>query len=323
MSKTQNIVVAGAGTFGTAMAERLAWNDNNNVVLHSIEADVVEAINTEHRNTKYFPMHVLSSKLSATTDFNVYTDADVILLVIPSKAIVPFSKQIAEYTKGKNPLVINLAKGMSDDGAFITEKIPFSRTASMKGPSFAIEVLHGIPTSFTFGGKREDYIEFKNQTLRDTGLYLDYTKDIRAVELMSILKNMYAIGLGLVSGRYNSPNVDFMIYTKCVNEMRELLKLYECDPEVIFKYCGIGDLGLTGLNDLSRNRTLGMLIGKGFTYDQNGSSATVVEGHRTIKLIGELTRAHHLEEDFPIIQALYSLMYEGTSLMDYLNAVFK
>ncbi len=323
MSKTQNIVVAGAGTFGTAMAERLAWNVNNHVILHSIEADVVEAINAEHRNTKYFPMHVLSSELSATTDFNVYTDADVILLVIPSKAIVPFSKQIAEYTKGKDPLVINLAKGMSDDGAFITEKIPFARTASMKGPSFAIEVLHGIPTAFTFGGKMEDYIEFKNQTLKDTGLYLDYTKDIRAVELMSILKNMYAIGLGLVSGRYNSPNVDFLIYTKCVNEMRELLKLYDCDPEVIFKYCGIGDLGLTGLNDLSRNRTLGMLIGKGFTYDQNGSSATVVEGHRTIKLIGELTRNNNLQDDFPIIQALYSLMYEGTSLMDYLNAVFK
>ncbi len=323
MSQKQNIVVAGAGTFGTAMAERLSWNKNNKVVLHSIEADVVHAINTEHRNSKYFPMHVLSSELSATTDFNIYKEADVILLVIPSKAIVSFSNQIAEYTKGRDPLVINLAKGMSDDGAFITEKIPFKRTASMKGPSFAIEVLNGIPTSFTFGGKKEDFKNFRDETLKNTSLYLDYTKDIRAVELMSILKNMYAIGLGLVSGRYNSPNVDFMIYTKCVNEMRKLLELYQCDDEVIFKYCGIGDLGLTGLNDLSRNRTLGMLIGKGFTYDQNGSSATVVEGHRTIKLIGELTRAHKLEEQFPIIQALYRLMYEGNTLIDYLEEVFK
>ena len=323
MDKIQNIVIAGAGTFGTAIAERLSWNRNNKVVLHSIETDVIESINQDHRNTKYFPMHILSSALTSTADFNIFKTADVILLVIPSKAIVPFSEKIATYTKGNDPLVINLAKGMSDDGAFITEKIPFKRTASVKGPSFAIEVLNGIPTAFTFGGNREDYKAFKTITLKDTGLYLDYTQDVRAVELMSILKNMYAIGIGLVSGRYNSPNVDFMIYTKCVNEMRKLLKLYGCDEEVIFKCSGIGDLGLTGLNDLSRNRTLGMLIGKGFTYDQNSSSATVVEGHRTIKLIGELTKENNLEEDFPIIQALYRLMYEDHNLVNYISDVFK
>jgi Glycerol-3-phosphate dehydrogenase len=323
MNTKQNIVVAGAGTFGTAIAERLSWNKNNNVVLHSIEKEVITSINENHRNVKYFPMHVLSSDLSATDDFSVFATADVILLVIPSKAIVPFSEKIATYTKGRDPLVINLAKGMSEEGAFITEKIPFRRTASMKGPSFAIEVLNGIPTAFTFGGNRADYIEFKDKTLKDTGLYLDYTSNIRGVELMSILKNMYAIGIGLVSGRYNSPNVDFMIYTKCVNEMKMLLKLYDCDDSVIFKYCGIGDLGLTGLNDLSRNRTLGMLIGKGFTYDQNGSSATVVEGHRTIKLIGELTRQRQMEADFPIVQALYRLMYEGMPLLDYMVEVFR
>lgn len=323
MDNFVNIVVAGAGTFGTAIAERLTWNKNNKVILHSIEKDVVKTINEEHRNFKYFPMHILSPRLSATESFSVFETADIILLVIPSKAIVPFSNQIATYTKGRNPLVINLAKGMSDDGAFITEKIPFEKTASMKGPSFAIEVLNGIPTAFTFGGTREDYKRFKSEALKDTSLYLDYTSDVRAVELMSILKNMYAIGIGLVSGRYNSPNVDFMIYTKCVDEMRKLLEIFECNPEVIFKYCGIGDLGLTGLNDLSRNRTLGMLIGKGFTYEQNGSSITVVEGHRTIKLIGELTREKGLEEDFPIIQALYKLMYEGDTLFDYMDKVFK
>ena len=208
---------------------------------------------------------------------------------------------------------------LSDDGAFITEKIPFSRTASMKGPSFAIETLNGFPTAFTFGGKRADYDYFKSKVLPSTGFSLDYSRDVRAVELASILKNMYAIAIGLVSGRYNSPNVDFLVYTKAVNEMRGLLHMFECDEETIFRYCGIGDLGLTSLNDLSRNRTFGMLIGKGFSYDEK-SGATVIEGKRTIRLIGEIVAKNKREEEFPLVMSLYKLMYESSSLNDYITA---
>ena len=207
---------------------------------------------------------------------------------------------------------------MSDDGAFITEKIPFERTASMKGPSFAIETLNGFPTAFTFGGKRSDYEYFKREVIAYTGFSLDYSSDVRAVELNSILKNMYAIAIGLVSGRYNSPNVDFLVYTKAVNEMRGLLNLFSCDEETIFRYCGIGDLGLTSLNDLSRNRTFGMLIGKGFSYDEK-SGATVIEGKRTIRLIGEIVTEKKRENDFPLVMSLYRLMYQGSSLNDYIT----
>jgi glycerol-3-phosphate dehydrogenase (NAD(P)+) len=303
------------------MAERLSWNTNNTVILWSIEEDVVEDINKNHRNTKYFPTHFLNTSIRATGDKKVFQAADCVLLVIPSKAIVSFTEEIKNMTKD-TCMVINLAKGMSDDGAFITEQIPFLRTASMKGPTFAIEVLHGLPTSFTFGGKREDYLELKETILKGTGLYLDYTDDIRSVELMSILKNMYAIAIGLVSGRFNSPNVDFLIYTKAVGEMRKFLSLFDCSTETIFCYCGLGDLGLTSLNDLSRNRTLGLLMGKGFSLEYSGNSSTVIEGSRTVKLMGEITREKQVEQDFPLVQALYRLMYEGESLNDYMAAVF-
>lgn len=321
--KKQNIVVAGGGVFGTSMAERLAWNSENRVVIHSIEPDVVESINRYHKNTKYFPTRYLNRDVRATGDYSIFQDADVILLVIPSKFIVSFSNEIKNHIpEGRNPLVINLAKGMSDEGAFLTENIPFKRTASMKGPSFAIEVLNGFPTAFTFGGNIEDYHYVKDVIFKDTSLMLDHTDDVRAVELASILKNMYAIAIGLVSGRYNSPNVDYLVYTKAVNEMRGIMKMYHCDDEIMYRYCAIGDLGLTGLNDLSRNRTLGMLIGKGFSYDQH-SSATTIEGHRTTKLIGETIKEKGVEAQFPLVTALYNLMFEKASLNDYLLAVFK
>lgn len=315
------IVIAGAGTFGTSVAERLAWNNENKVYLHTIEEEVAEDIQKMHRNTKYFPTRYINRSIEATVDYEVFKDADVILLVIPSKAIVPFSNQVREHCQGE-PLVVNLAKGMSDDGAFITEKIPFSRRASMKGPSFAIETLNGYPTSFTFGGSRKDYEYFKNRILPDTGFSIDYTDDIKAVELLSILKNMYAIAIGIVSGRYNSPNVDFLVYTKAVNEMKNLLKLFSCGEDAIFCYCGIGDLGLTSLNDLSRNRTFGMLIGKGFSYDEKGG-ATVIEGKRTVRIMGEKVIKEGLENVFPVVTALYKLIYADYSLNEYIMDVLK
>lgn len=320
MRRKNNIVVAGGGVFGTSMAERLAWNSENHVVIHSVEQDVVQTINGQHRNVKYFPTRFLNMNLTASGDYSVFGDADAIFLVIPSKAIVSFSQEMRRYTGDREPLVVNLAKGMSDDGAFITEKIPFSRTASMKGPSFAIEVLNGMPTAFTFGGSREDYLYVKKEVFKGTSLMLDHTGDVRGVELTSILKNMYAIAIGVVSGRYSSPNVDFLVYTRAVNEMRAFLRMFNCDEETIFRYCAIGDLGLTGLNDLSRNRTLGMLIGKGFDYS-TGNTATLVEGHRTIRLLGELTRERGVENDYPIVQALYRLLYEGATLNDYILSV--
>lgn len=309
------IIVAGAGVFGTAISERLAWNRNNEIIIHTIEKDVEEDINKNHQNSKYFPTKFLNYKIKATGDDRIFEDADVIMLVLPSKVIVPFSERIRNNSKS-NPLVVNLAKGMSDQGAFITEDIPFERTASMKGPSFAIETINGFPTAFTFGGKKNDYEYFKKEVLPYTGFTLDYSSDVRAVELLSILKNMYAIAIGLVSGKYDSPNVDFQLYTKAVNEMRELLKLYKCDEETIFNYCGIGDLGLTALNDLSRNRTLGILLGKGFALDQK-NNATTIEGLRTIKLIGEMTKKAGNPEDFPLVQNLYNLIYSKGTINDY------
>lgn len=317
-----NIVVAGAGVFGTAVAERLAWNRNNHVTLHTIEKDVEKDINENHQNTKYFPTKFVNPGIVATSDDSVFEEADVIMLVLPSKVIVPFSERIRKTTK-KNPLVVNLAKGMSDSGAFITEDIPFERKASMKGPSFAIETMNGFPTSFTFGGTAEDYVYFKTTVLPHTGFTLDYTSDIRSVELCSILKNMYAIAIGLVSGKYGSPNVDFMVYTKAVNEMRKLLKMYGCTTDTIFCYCGIGDLGLTALNDLSRNRTLGMLIGKGFNFDSEKNTTTVIEGQRTIKLIAEKTREEENAKEFPLVQSLYHLLYEGGSLNEYILSALR
>lgn len=313
----RSIVVAGAGVFGTALAQRLSWNEENTITLYTIEADVITDINTRHQNTKYFPGRHINNDIVASGDIACTYAADVLFLAIPSKAIESFCKQIHPHTKS-DMLVVNLSKGLAEDGSFLTEQIPFSRTGSLKGPTFAVEVMNGDPSGMTFGGTSEDYT-YMREVLKETGITIDHSADIRAVEFLSVLKNMYAIAIGIVSGRYNSPNVDFLLMTKAVGEMRQMLRLYECNEETIFNYCGLGDLGLTALNDLSRNRTLGLLIGKGFS--NNPKNTTVIEGLRTIKLLGELVQERGIEDEFVVLKSLYALIYLEASLNDYYLAV--
>jgi glycerol-3-phosphate dehydrogenase (NAD(P)+) len=313
MKNTNTIVIAGAGVFGTALAQRLSWNPMNKISLYSIEPDVVKDINKLNQNSKYFPGRHINSDIVATGALDCAYSADIIFLAIPSQVIESYTQAIFPHTQ-KDTKIINLAKGLSSDGSFLLETIPFSHIGSLKGPTFAVEVMNGVPSALTFGGTSADFI-FIKKVFWETGIALDHTEDIRGVELLSVLKNMYAIAIGIVSGRYNSPNVDFLVMTKAVNEMRDLLELYGCQCTTIFNYCGIGDLGLTALNDLSRNRTLGLLIGKGFFNDPK--STTVIEGLRTIKLLGKLVRKKGLEDNFVVLEALYALMYSGMSLNDY------
>ena len=313
MQKTNSIVIAGAGVFGTALAQRLSWNPKNRITLYTIEPDVVSDINECNQNAKYFPGRHINADINATLDITCAYSADVIFLAVPSQVIESYTHEIFPHMQQKTRIV-NLAKGLSVDGSFLIDSIPFARIGSLKGPTFAVEIMNGVPSALTYGGATEDF-SYIAEVFQETGISLDHAADLRGVELLSVLKNMYAIAIGIVSGRYNSPNVDFLVMTKAVNEMRELLELYGCSSNTIFNYCGIGDLGLTSLNDLSRNRTLGLLIGKGFFNDPK--SSTVIEGLRTIRLLGELVREKGLEDKFIVLEALYALMYSGMSLNDY------
>ncbi len=312
------IIMAGAGVFGTALADRLATNPDNILTLYTIEKDVIEDINTHHQNSAYFPGRHLRKEITATGDIACCRDADFLFLAIPSKVIESFCHSIKDMIK-PSCIVINLAKGFSNDGRFLPEVIPFDHVGSMKGPTFAVEVFNGVPSALTYGGDFEDYKRLTTEVLKETGIISDYTEDMRGAELLSILKNMYAIAIGIISGKYNSPNVDFIMMTKSVNEMKAILELYGCDSDTIFSFCGIGDLGLTALNDLSRNRTLGLLIGKGFANDPK--SGVVLEGMKTIRIMGELIREKGLLDKFPVLEALYELIYEEKDLNHYMVKV--
>lgn len=288
MAETIHVCIAGAGTIGTALGQVLAEKENLRVSLLSVEADVVNDINKQHINTAYFPQIRLNPALTASMDNNLLKDAAIVFLAIPSVVVVSYVNSIKPFLN-PDALLVNLAKGFGNDRETITTVLGrqvVNRVCTMKGPTFAREMINHIPTSMTVGSEDESVYALLNEVFSGTSVHTDYSNDVTGVEILSILKNIYAIIVGIVDAHFDSPNLRFMIFTRAFNEMRQVLLRFGGKQETMFRYCGIGDFGLTSLNDLSRNRTLGLLIGKGFFTDDI-SGKVVLEGRIAAGIIGE------------------------------------
>jgi len=286
-----NIIILGAGTFGTAIANELSFNSCNDVFLYSRNSKKVEEINTLNTNKICFPNKELNKNLSATSNTDNLKKADVVFIALPSKVIIEYLISLKNHFK-ENLLLVNLSKGILEDGITIVdsikENVGIKNIVSLKGPSFAVEVIEHANTLLTLGYEKENQKKIIKSVVNDTALYLDYTDDIRGVEILSVLKNIYALVIGVVDAKYNSPNTRFMILSKAFIEVKKILNIAGGDEETLFLACGFGDLCLTSLNDLSRNRTLGLLIGKGFFNSDYRSNSVILEGLNAINIFNDI-----------------------------------
>ena len=170
-------------------------------------------------------------------------------------------------------------------------------------------------TLLTLGYKTQDQLNTISEIIKNSVLHIDFTNDIRGVEILSSLKNIYAIFLGIVDAKYNSSNTRFMILTKAFSEVRLILKELGGCESTLFLSCGFGDLCLTSLNDLSRNRTLGLLIGKEFYNEDYKSNSVILEGLNAINMVYQLVDSKIIIE-LPILAKLFDYFSGKTNEID-------
>jgi len=294
--KNYNVAIIGAGQFGTAIGNCLSASKINNVTLFSNNKNKVRDINNNNKNVDVFPNFILNEKLKATASFKNLITYEVIFLAIPSSKIVEFISLNKTKIK-ENAVIVNLSKGMVSKELtildYLQKEMPTCNVVSMKGPTFAIELLKGSNTLFTFAFDDHKNYNLIRNVVDNTNIYLDTSSDLIGVEVLSVLKNIYAILLGYIDAKYNSANTRFLILTKAFGEMRVLLKELGGQEETLDLACGYGDLGLTCLNDLSRNRTLGLLMGKGFYVDN--SNNIVLEGLKGLNMISKMIPSKIIE----------------------------
>jgi len=322
MENRTKVCIVGAGAMGTSLGNALAMKPELEVTLLSIEDDVVDSINKNHINEKYFPSTLLTWRLKATTDVKVLSQHPFVFLAIPSSTIFDYINQ----HKGlfdPEVVLINLSKGLSGDEHYtmaesLQVNTPF-KIATFKGPTFARELIINMPTAFTVGASDVSLFPIFRDMVKGTCIHLDYSTDLRGVELLSILKNIYAIALGIVDAQYDSPNLRFLFLTRAFSEMRAFLIKFEGKKKTLFKYCGYGDFGLTALNDLSRNRTLGLLIGKGFYSESN--SNLVLEGKKAVDMFYEIIKDDILDDEYKIIQELSKVLSGQYDIANFIHEI--
>ena len=321
MRKMQNIVFLGAGSIGTALGNSLAVRPDLKISLLTIESDVVGSITSSHINQKYFPNIRLEPALKATTDQNILKEAGVVFIAIPSSAVVDYM-QVVKPILPEDAILINLAKGFGCNQQIISqclaEHLP-NPVCALKGPSFAREIINNSPTAFTLASTDVELCKLLEPLFDETNLFVDTSTDLLGVEILSILKNIYAILIGIVDAHFNSPNLRFMMFTRAFNEMRNILIHLGGHEETMFHYCGIGDFGLTALNDLSRNRTLGLLIGKGF-FNEGIPNKVVLEGRIAMSiLLTKLAESNMPETGYHMMLQLDKVFAGNTDIADFVN----
>jgi glycerol-3-phosphate dehydrogenase (NAD(P)+) len=309
--------VLGAGSWGTALASVLAGKGFP-TMLWGRDAAVVDAVTRTHQNPRYHPGVALPPALGATTDLaRGLEGAELVVLAVPSHALRQVAIEAKRLIHAGVPLV-SVAKGIEVDTLMTMHEVledvlpvplhPY--LCFLGGPSFAKEVVRGLPTAVTIAGRWER-IAKQAQEAFHAKFFRPYTStDIVGCEIGGCVKNVVAIGAGLSDGMGFGANARAALITRGLAEITRLAVKKGANPLTLSGLAGLGDLVLTCSSEMSRNRTVGFGIGQGKTAEQvQKELGQVAEGVRNARSVHDL--ASRLSVDMPISTAIYRMLYEG------------
>lgn len=311
------ISVIGAGSWGTALAIRLAAN-HNTTLLWGHESIVMRTLEAERQNAQFLPGIRFPESLEIETDLaQAVAKSRDLLIAVPShafrevleKAVDSFNvnTRIAWATKG---LEHGSGKFMSE----VLEDVLGTRypSAVISGPTFAEEVASGLPTAITVASTNPTFANALVDRLHGNVMRVYTSDDVVGVQLGGTLKNVLAIAAGITDGMTLGANSRAALITRGLTEMIRLGDAMGARRETLMGMAGIGDLILTCTDDKSRNRRLGLALGRGTQLEVAVREiGQVVEGFNTAREVRQLASKYHVE--MPISDQVYRVLHEGMS----------
>ena len=314
------VAVLGAGSWGTALAALIA-RQGHDTILWGRDTAVVEAIDQRHDNPHYLPGIALPETLRATTDLAACVrGADLVLVVVPSHAFTETLRALAPL-RPAHAGVAWAAKGFEPgSGRFLHEVAgdilgngglgPDVPLAVVTGPSFAKEVALGLPTALTVHGDNADFVQQVADVLHGPSFRAYTGDDIRGAELGGAMKNVLAVATGAADGMGLGLNARTGLITRGLNEMLRLNAAIGGRAETLMGLSGLGDLVLTCTGDLSRNRRLGLALGRGQSLeDAVREIGQVVESVQTADEVMRLADRYGVE--LPISSNVRDVLHGG------------
>lgn len=308
------IGVVGAGSWGTTLAHLLA-SSGHDVRIWAREAEVVDAINRTHENCVFLPGAPLVPSLVAYSELEpVVSRAELIVSAAPSHAVRTVSRQIREVLKG-SPIVVSVSKGLEPGSletmtSVLEEELGELRIVALSGPSFAQEVYQKQPTAVVAASSDRWAAETVQQVFSNGSFRVYTSSDVLGVQLGGALKNVIAIAAGILEGMGLGNNPRAALITRGLAEITRLGEAMGADPATFAGLAGMGDLILTATGTLSRNRSLGLEIGKGRKLEEIlRERRTVAEGVNTTRAAVEL--AARVGVELPIAAEVEQVLFCG------------
>jgi glycerol-3-phosphate dehydrogenase (NAD(P)+) len=309
--KKADVCVLGGGMWGVVLAHRLAENGSS-VRLWEFVPALAAALHKTRRHA-HIPDFHLHSSIPASHDLAACIDgAEVLVFVLPSKAMAATARAIRASGKlSRRAIAINASKGVEPGtfatmGDIVARELPSLRGKvwTLTGPSFAREVARGVPTGLMLGGPSGAKARELAGLFQGSALNVTPWPDRVGVELGGSLKNVIAVGAGILDGLGAGANTKAALLVGGLEEMARLIRASGGRADTVYGLAGLGDLIATGTSPESRNRAFGEKLGKGLTPARAlAEIPTVVEGVEAALSARSLCRRHKVRA--PLIEAIY------------------
>lgn len=315
------IAVIGGGAWGTALSIVLTRGDRHDVHLWAYEPEVVESIQTKRTNELFLSGYTLPNAVSATHDFaQALKGATLVLTVMPSHHARRLFEQMHPLL-APDAVVVSATKGIENQTykrmtEVAEEVLGIERIAALSGPTFAKEVARGDPCALTVASHDPEVAASIQREFSDPMFRVYTNDDVIGVELGGSLKNIIAIAAGVVEGLGLGHNTAAALVTRGLAEMTRLAVACGARRETLSGLSGMGDLVLTCTGGLSRNRTVGVELGRGRKLRDimAGMHGMVAEGVLTADAALGLAKQHGVE--MPITEQIHRILHEEKSPKD-------
>ena len=309
------VSVIGAGAWGTALA-LIAQRGGCMATLLVRRPELAETLRATRRNADYLPGIELPPEIAIATDLTAALAAEAVLYAQPAQHFRAFAKAARPHWQGA-PLVL-CAKGIEQSTGKLlheiaAEELPGVKVAALSGPSFAIDVAHGLPTAVAIAAEDAALVERLMAALSH-GAFRPYgARDLVGTEVAGAVKNVYAIACGLAIGSGLGDNARAALVTRGLAEVTRLALAKGGAAETLMGLAGLGDLVLTCSSPKSRNMSLGLELGQGKSLEAiQGARKSVAEGVTTAPAVLALARSLGIE--MPIAAAVDRILHAGSSL---------
>jgi glycerol-3-phosphate dehydrogenase (NAD(P)+) len=322
MGSSSRIAVLGAGSWGTALAIRLARNGHN-VQLWDHFSEHIDNLIAHEENSRFLPGVKLPSLISPTADLaEAVKDSAIVLIVAPSHAFRAVLTSSAPYI-ADNAVISWATKGLEPGNGQLLSQVATDilgqrDTTVVSGPTFAGEVAAGLPTAITVASDNPEHAHSVARALHGETFRAYTSSDIVGVQIGGAVKNVMAIAAGIADGLGFGANTRAALITRGLAEISRLGAALGGEAETFMGLAGLGDLALTCTDNQSRNRRMGLALAAGKSIEQaRDEIGQEVEGVGTAREVHRL--AERLQVDMPITAQVYQVLYQGLSPKDAVN----